>query len=154
MRNSYYVIELVDGYRAPWEVPSRDEDFLVSMKTAHSDGSLAYLPHGYPSHEGRLHLAEPVWCCPDVQRRGVWFKWGERGREGRRFIPCAMLGDADAVATALLEADPPLRFNYVRRQLLCNYAAEAYASGLAVTERDLQWPADVLHEFAEAGHGE
>lgn len=152
MRDSYYVVQLVDGYRAPWEVPSHDEDFLVSMKTAHSDGSLSYLPHGYPSHEGRLHLAEPVWCCPDVQRRGVWFKWGERGREGRRFIPCAMLGDADAVAKALLEAG--LRFNYVRRQLLCNYAAEAYASGLAVTERDLQWPADVLEEFAEAGHGD
>lgn len=154
MRDSYYVVQLVDGYRAPWEVPSRDEDFLVSMKTAHTEGSLSYLPHGYPSHEGRLHLAEPLWCCPDPERRGVWFKWGERGREGRRFIPCAMLGDADAVAKALLEADPPLRFNYVRRQLLCCYASECYASGLAVTERDLQWPADVLKEFAEAGHGD
>ena len=148
MRNSYYVIELVDGYRAPWEVPSRDEDFLVTMKTAHTEGSLSYLPHGYPSHEGRLHLAEPVWCCPDYGRRGVWFKW----ERGRRFVPCAQLGDADAVAKALLEAG--LRFNYVRRQLLCNYASECYASGLAVTERDLQWPADVLHKFAEAGHGE
>lgn len=147
MRDSYYVVRLVDGH-TPWEVPSYDEDFLVSMKTAHTDGSLSYLPHGYPSHEGRLHLSEPLWCCPDYGRRGVWLKW----ERGRRFVSCDQLGDADTLANALLEAG--LRFNYVRRQLLCNYAAEAYASGLAVTDRDLQWPVDVLHEFAEAGHGD
>ncbi len=151
MRDSYYVIELVDGH-APWEVPSYDGDFLVSMKTAHTEGSLRSMPRGYPDYDGSLRLAEPLWCCPDPERRGVWFKWGERGREGRRFAPCEQLGDADAVAKALLEAG--LRFNWMRRQLLCCYASECYASGLAVTERDLQWPADVLEEFAEAGHGD
>lgn len=148
MRGSYYVVELVDGH-APWEVPSYDNDFLVSMKTAHTDGSLAYLPHGYPSHEGRLHLSEPLWCCPDYGRRGVWFKWAN----GRRFVPCSQFGDADGTGRALLEAG--LRFNYMRRALLCSYAAECYATGYAVTERDLQKPAEVLHEFtAEAGHGD
>ena len=147
MRDSCYAVELVDGHHAPWEAVSYDEDFLVALKTEHTDGSLFYLPHGYPSHDGRLRLSEALYCCPDYQRQGVWLKWDR----GRRFVPCAHLGDADAVAKALLESG--LQFNYVRRALLCSYAAECYASGLAVTERDLQWPADVLHDFAEAAHG-
>ena len=145
MMDSDCRIPLVDGH-FPWEVPFGT--YLVTLRTEHTDDSLRYLPSGYPNHDGGLHLGEAVYAYPDYRRRGVWLKW----EHGRRFVPCDQLGDADAVAKALLETG--LRFNWMRRQLLCNYAAKAYAENTAVTPHDLAWPDEVLHEVdREVRHG-
>ncbi len=137
-------IQLVNGH-FPWEVAF--DPFLVTLRTQFTDAELYFRPNGC-GNGGSVHMGEAVWCCPDYGNRGVWLRWSS----GRRFIPCAMFGDTQRIAEALFEAG--LRFNYSCRGRLRDYMAKAYGENTAVTPRDLQWPADVLHEFAEAGHGD